>query len=141
MRLNKHLVREILLSVEKHPSGLIRPDKANFPGFDQGQVRYHFSLVLESPYARGHILPDADGETFCFELTFAGHQFLSLARDKQRWTESVNYLDKELSSYSFELLVDFLKRQERQNQTDKEFEQLEHQWVKTAYKAEDENDK
>lgn len=94
MKLDKDLVREILLDVESYPS----PDdfiKLSFEGWSDEEVSYHVMLLAEA----GLLLAIDAGGMGAFEweairLTYKGHEFVDTIRDHEVWRRTKEGAEK-----------------------------------------------
>jgi DNA-binding transcriptional ArsR family regulator len=88
MRLDKDLVREILLAVEANdddPRGWI---VLQVEGYSQSHVSYHVQLLHEAGYLEAQDLTTLDEDGYEWQpkrLTFQGHEFLDTVRDTETW--------------------------------------------------------
>lgn len=110
---NWQLIREILLFIEP----LAYPNEYVGIQLDERttmEISYHISLLRE-----GGLIEAEDVQFSCFvewhnlRLTWAGHEFLDLARDPQIWENTLAQLQK-LSSASFILFSRLLQEQAQQ---------------------------
>lgn len=86
MKLDKDLVREILLAVEaskEDPLGWIQVD---LEGREALEISYHVMLLHEAGLIVGQDLSTYDGlEWLPKRLTYKGHEFLDTVRDGEVW--------------------------------------------------------
>lgn len=86
MRLDKDLIREILLAVEASnhdPSGWM---ELEIPGHTPEEVSYHVQLLDEAGFLEAQELTSLDGcEWRPKRLTYQGHEFLDTIRDGELW--------------------------------------------------------
>jgi len=89
MKLDKDLVREILLAVEgsdRLPTGKIDLD---LPGRDSNLVSYHIMLLDEAGLLVGRDATTHDGYRWQVRrLTYRGHEFLDTIRDGEIWRKT-----------------------------------------------------
>jgi hypothetical protein len=86
MKLDKDLVREILLAVEASdhdPRGWMTLD---LPGHNLQELSYHVQLLDEAGFIEAQELSSNDGyEWQPKRLTYEGHEFLNTVRDDEIW--------------------------------------------------------
>ncbi|NNJ16344.1 DUF2513 domain-containing protein [Pseudomonas putida CSV86] len=94
MKLDKDLVRDILLAVEAHDE----PDSwlpLEIPGKSDTETSYHVMLLAEA----GLLKADDVGSMSTFEwnatrLTYKGHEFLDTVRDPEIWRRTKSGAEK-----------------------------------------------
>ena len=108
MKLNKDLVRKILLAVEAHeePEGLVALEM-NKPSAEM--ISYHVRLLDEA----GLLDAIDTGGMNCFKwqptrLTYEGHEFLNIIRDDEVW-ELIKTGAEKVSSTSLNLMLELGK--------------------------------
>ena len=107
MKLDKDLVRDILLAVEAHdePEGLIALE---INVYSAEMVSYHVRLLDEAG-----LLDALDtGGMNCFKwqptrLTYNGHEFLDIIRDDEVWKLTKTGAEKVNSSRCFDISIKF----------------------------------
>ena len=115
MKRDMDLIREMLLAIEVHPSGFA--PKIEIEGYTQEQIGYHATLLGEAGLAVIHEVtglgaksPDAR----IVRLTWAGHEFLDSAREKQIWNQAKDMV-KKVGGASIQvwliLLTELIKKQ------------------------------
>jgi hypothetical protein len=88
MRLDKDLVREILLALEAdndEPTGWI---SLKIEGHSSTHVSYHVQLLHEAGYLEAQDLTTIGPDGYEWQpkrLTFQGHEFLDTVRDSETW--------------------------------------------------------
>ena len=88
MILDKDLVREILLAVEKSNHLPIGWMDLDVPGRSKLEVSYHVRLLDEAGFIEAQDLSIASEDGFDWRpkrLTFRGHDFLETVRDNKIW--------------------------------------------------------
>lgn len=87
MKLEKELVRGILLAVESHEGSVYEAVPLAFDDFSDRHVAYHVMLLCEAGYLVGEDLScmGSDLEWEAQRLTYAGHEFLDTIRDAEVW--------------------------------------------------------
>lgn len=85
MKLDKDLVREILLAVEKDEDPFGWTD-LTFPGYAQELIAYHVCILAEGGFLMADDLSTSDGDDWrARRLTYDGHEFLDTIRDGEVW--------------------------------------------------------
>jgi hypothetical protein len=85
MKLDKDLVREILLQVEAypHPMGWV---ELSVPGHSAEEIAHHVELLDEAEFIEAQDLTTMDGYDWrAKRLTYEGHEFLETVRDGEVW--------------------------------------------------------
>jgi Hypothetical protein (DUF2513) len=85
MKLDKDLVREILLQVEAypHPMGWV---ELSVPGHSAEEIAHHVELLDEAGFIEAQELTSMDGYDWrAKRLTYEGHEFLDTVRDGEVW--------------------------------------------------------
>jgi hypothetical protein len=86
MRLDKDLVREILLAVEANDDNPIGWITLEIEGHSSVHLSYHVQLLHEAGYLEAQDLTTNDRyEWQPRRLTFQGHEFLDTVRDSETW--------------------------------------------------------
>lgn len=86
MKLDKDLVREILLAVEASEEDPLGWTELNLEGREALDVSYHVMLLHEAGLIVGQDLSTDDGlEWLPKRLTYKGHEFLDTVRDGEVW--------------------------------------------------------
>lgn len=86
MKLDKDLVREILLAVEASNEDPLGWTVLNLEGREAKEVSYHVMLLHEAGLIVGQDLSTCDGlEWLPKRLTYKGHEFLDTVRDGEVW--------------------------------------------------------
>lgn len=85
MKLDKDLVRDVLLALEAHD----KPDcwlAIELPGKSDVEVSYHVMLLAEAGMLKAHNVGSDDGFGWApTRLTYRGHEFLETVRDPEIW--------------------------------------------------------
>lgn len=86
MKLDKELVREILLAVEAAPTD-DRGAVVEIAGRDPRAVNYHVEILTEAGLLRAQEIGGLGDESWWYvdRLTYAGHEFLDTVRDGEVW--------------------------------------------------------
>ena len=106
MKRDLELCRKILLIVEAD-------DQSPFAirGFDRATLNEHVRLLAEAGLIEVTDLGDLEGDDFrCERLTWAGHDFLSSARNESVWQQVRSDLKKKAADVPFSVLSELLKR-------------------------------
>lgn len=111
MKRDLDLIRLILLDIETPRDGV--PHHAGFghlaeKGHDPETIQYHVQLMHDA----GLIVADelVPGQWWPERITWAGHEFLDLARDDARWEEAKQDINRRVGSAPFQMLRDLLAR-------------------------------
>jgi len=88
MKLNKELIREILLEVESTEDPLSLKT-LNLPGHTDEEISYHICLLAEAGFLKAHDLTTLNGFNWsATRLTYEGHEFLDTIRDNEIWRKT-----------------------------------------------------
>ncbi len=107
MKRDMDLIRLLLLETESEEP---RPD---FTGYTQQQQIYHSALLIEAGLIDGFIVNDAEGlpsGTVCRRLTWAGHEFLDVARNDSIWKQATDKLKQAGVQVTISVLQELLKK-------------------------------
>ncbi|RMP68437.1 DUF2513 domain-containing protein [Pseudomonas syringae group genomosp. 3] len=86
MKLDKDLVREILLAIEANREDPVGCITLNLEDRDALEVSYHIMLLHEAGFILGTDSSADEGlEWFPKRLTYKGHEFLETVRDEEIW--------------------------------------------------------
>ena len=86
MKLDKDLVREILLALETDDGDPFGWKDLSFGGHSQEEVAYHVCILAEGGFLTAMDLSTMDGADWRPQrLTYDGHEFLDTIRDNQVW--------------------------------------------------------
>lgn len=107
MKLDKDLVRAILLEIESWPPTQYDMRQVEIEGYDARAIGYHLMLLGEAGLL---IVEDAGciGEDLLFEatrLTYAGHAYVDNVRDPEIWRKTKAAAGK-AGSVSLKVLVE-----------------------------------
>jgi hypothetical protein len=90
MKRNMDLVRQILLALDEHETGYA-PHDLQFEGFNEEQIGYHIYIMGQAGLLEvenvGH-LDASSPSAMAMNLTWAGHEFLSNAREESNWLQA-----------------------------------------------------
>lgn len=113
MTRNMDLIRAILLDVEKRkPACGIWDAEPFFEGKDSATVVEHLNLLIEEGYLTGaaDYIPESDfSEVSNINLTWKGHEFLSLSQDSGIWKSAKDKILDAGIAFSIPLLMEYLK--------------------------------
>ena len=108
MKLDKDLVREILLQIEACPTpmGFV---ELNIPEHNHENVSYHVELLNEAGFIEAYDLTTLDGYDWrAKRLTYEGHEFLDTVRDAEIW-KATKETAKKVGSSSLQVLFEIGK--------------------------------
>ena len=89
------LIRAMLLAIEAHPSGFA--PEIEIDGYTQEQIGYHATLLGEAGLAvilDETAFRDKSPQAKVIRLTWAGHEFLDSAREKNIWNQAKDKISK-----------------------------------------------
>lgn len=115
MRLEKELVRRILLAVEASERSPYEGVELDIEGWSEAQIGYHVMLLAEAGYLVAEDI-GCIGEDLAWEaqrLTYAGHEFLDTIRDAEVWRRTKEAAAK-VGSVSLQVMVEIGKAFARQ---------------------------
>ena len=89
MKLDKDLVRDVLLALETDKGDPRALKDIEIPGFTREQVSYTIQKLTEGGMVQAHNLSDLiEYEWRATSLTYEGHEFLDTIRDGKIWKET-----------------------------------------------------
>lgn len=112
MRRDPDLVRKLLLYFEGRQSFAVDRE-VRIEGYSDDDVQYHLLLLAQS----GFITYEADRSTtnperlirvYPFGLSWAGHEFLDVARDDTAWRKATGKVAEATGGLSLDLLKELL---------------------------------
>jgi len=112
MKRDMDLLRSILIKVEscEDPSGLDRMPAVE--GYDEAEVSYHMTLLHDAGLVKA-LVSDESGapypEFLQINLTWDGHEFLSVAKDDSVWKKAREKFLIPVTKITFDLLLGYLK--------------------------------
>lgn len=120
MKRDMNLIRRIVIEVQDLPAiaGKPRdlPTLGGLNGVDPALFAAHVQLLTEA----GLVKSAMDGDdrhiprnAHVFRLTWAGHEFADSIRDETLWNRAVDHVIKPSASWTFGLLVEYLKVEAR----------------------------
>lgn len=110
MKRDMELIRNILFEVEAHDSS-----KPCFQIVD-ANCAYQVALMKEAGLVEAIVCEDQQGlptAAVILRLTWIGHDFLDSSRDNKLWKLAMDNVIKPGASWSFSILVEWLKREAR----------------------------
>jgi hypothetical protein len=111
VRRDLELLREILLTVEQAEGPFDLTD-ARLSGRSFPELAQHAELLIEAGLIKGEIVSsDSSGVPVyvrILRLTWAGHEFLAMARDEQAWRQALDSSPQGPAAVSFEVLCQVL---------------------------------
>lgn len=110
MRLEKELVRRILLAIEASDASPYDGVALEIDGWTQEQIAYHVMLLAEANYLIAEDLGGI-GDDLAWEaqrLTYAGHEFLDTIRDAEVWRRTKDAAGK-MGGVSLQVMVEIGK--------------------------------
>lgn len=111
MKRDFDLIRSILIDIEKMPAGTQR-DEFTFPGYDDAMIYQHIGLLIEADLVKGEFMLECGlghSGALVSDLTWAGHDFLDAMKDDNLWTKAKEHVIKPGASFTFDLLLEWLK--------------------------------
>jgi hypothetical protein len=106
------IIRLLLLQQESEQ------EMAELKQFDEKIVVHNLALMLDAGLIVGEMICDETGTPVAgaiIRLTWAGHDFLDSTRDPKIWTLANEKVLKPGMSWTFSLLVEFLKAEARRH--------------------------
>jgi hypothetical protein len=110
MKRDLDLIRKILLAIEQKDS--LQPQEITIDDYDPDNVAYHILLLDEAGFVKSYITEGAAGgieAALVGRLTWAGHEFLEMARNDTIWEKAKKFLKEKSVSIPFVLLIELLK--------------------------------
>lgn len=111
MKRDMDLVRGIL-------SSTVSNDKTVLTKYTPEQIGYHVAIMIDAGLIDGKASAPSGSiyptHYYIRRLTWAGHEFLEVSSDSTSWQKAKDsFIDKGVS-WSFDLLIEFLKREASQ---------------------------
>jgi hypothetical protein len=110
MKRDMEIIRQILMDIEAHD----KVDDVLKVG--DPHVAYQVALMKEAGLVEAVIVENQMGlpaGAALMGLTWAGHDFLDASRDNTLWRNAVEHIIKPGASWSFSILVEWLKQEAR----------------------------
>lgn len=112
MKRDMEVIRLLLLQQE---TGEEPPE---LKAYDEKLIVHNVALMLDAGLIVGHLAEDGDGvpiSAAIIRMTWAGHDFLDSTRDPKVWKLAKEKVLKPGASWTFSLLVEFLKAEARRH--------------------------
>jgi Hypothetical protein (DUF2513) len=105
MKRDMEIVRQILLFYEDDES-------EGLPPGDYQKITGHIIIMIQAGLLDGAIIESSEDDPFISvtRLTWAGHDFLSLARNEQVWNQAKSAVKKHLGDVSLDVLKGLLTK-------------------------------
>jgi hypothetical protein len=116
MKRDIKLIKEILCYLEASETvytEILLESYSPFPSYQDEVISYHIELMFEADYIKGHFVVENDVHIMDWgelKLTWQGHEFLSLLKDKEVLNKITSLSKEGLSSMSFAVLKDIAKK-------------------------------
>jgi hypothetical protein len=110
MKRDMELIRLMLLSFESDEE---LPEVGKYPLEER---LYNLKLMSDAGLIEAHFIPETGvpkGVTI-LRLTWPGHDFLDSTRDSKIWKKALDHIVKPGASWTFSLLMEWLKQQAHQ---------------------------
>jgi hypothetical protein len=110
MKRDMNLIRELMFYYESGEKRAAVEERA------EEEVLYHVSLLLDAGLIQGKVRRDVQGHyrhATVTGITWDGHDFLDSARDPSVWKKAVDSVLRPGASWTFGLLLEFLKAEAR----------------------------
>lgn len=113
MKRDMELIRSILLDIEERkPAYECWDPKPYLEGKDAAVVAEHMNLLISEGYLTGTVdyIPQSNRCFFsALDLTWMGHEFLSLSRENRVWKVAKDKILDAGLAFSMPLLMEYLK--------------------------------
>ncbi len=114
MKRDMDLIRNILKAVELsgNPNGMFEPIEIN--GHTKQQISYHIKILNDAGLLDAQNVSTMHPDGFQWHpgsLTWAGQEFIALANDDTIWDKAKEFILKPSASFTFDLLLEYLKAQ------------------------------
>jgi len=110
MKRDMELIRKMALAIEDSPSGYA-PDDLGIDGFTEEQIGYHAHLMIQAGLATGNdvtVMSTESPDAMLTSLTWAGHEFVEMARDETRWKKAMGIVEERGGSVTLSVLTQVL---------------------------------
>ncbi len=111
MKRDMDMIRRLVLALE---DGYLN----QLDGVDPLEYTYHAQLLIEAGLAEGALAPGQrgiPGAAVLWRLTWAGHDFADAIRNDTIWNSAKEKVIKPSASWTFGVLLDFLKLEIRRH--------------------------
>ena len=106
MKLDKDLVREILLALETDDSDPRAPKLLNIPGYTYPQIAYTVHILAEGGLVQALNASSLSGFDWRPQrLTYAGHEYVDTIRDVEVWRKTKEIANK-AGVFSLQVLIE-----------------------------------
>lgn len=117
MKRDLDLIRRILKDVEGMPAG--KPlGNITYPGYSKEIIHEHIDLLDQAKFIEVATFKAGTAKNIIKyqinRLTWLGHEFLDAAKDDSIWNKAKEKFLKPTVSFSFDLLLDWLKMKARE---------------------------
>jgi Hypothetical protein (DUF2513) len=116
MKRDIDLVKKILCHLEDSDTvytEILLESYSPFPDYTDDVVSYHLTLMHEAGYIQGHIAIENDAHIVDWgelQLTWHGHEFLSILKDKEVLNKLASISNDGLTSMSFSVIKEIAKK-------------------------------
>ncbi len=109
MKRDMDLIRKMLLTLEASETGRL-DHQLSIDGYEQDIVDYHAYLLNGSGLCEGVDMSKfgSDPRGRIIRLTWAGHEFLDVARDETRWRKAMAITAKSAGTVTIAILTQLL---------------------------------
>ena len=114
MKRDMDLSRHILQDIEKVPAGHTINQITPYPGFSAQEYIGHVDLLLDAGFLKGRVECYVTQRLQIDRITWQGLDFLQAMRDDTIWKKAKSHVIKETGSWTFSLLLEYLKMEARQ---------------------------
>lgn len=112
MKLDLHLIREILSDTEETPPGQLIHGYT-YEGRSEAEILEHVHLLIEEGYLDGEVMNGPQGFPLCctvHRLTMRGHEFIRNARNATVWERVISSARERGDSISMTVLNGLLSK-------------------------------
>ncbi|MEN2424701.1 DUF2513 domain-containing protein [Chromobacterium vaccinii] len=110
MKRDLDLIRKILIKIEEAPTGACDYE-IQIDGYDQPVVNEHLILLVEANLIKANAIVFMDGtkQVLVNDLTWAGHDFISVSQKDSVWKIAKEKVIAPGASFTFDLLKEWLR--------------------------------
>lgn len=111
MKRDMDLIRKLVITIEDHPSGFA-PSELKIEGHTEEEVSYHLWLMLQAGLIEGEDITYGGCNSpiaMATSLSWAGHEFASLARSDTVWNQAKTKIKDTVGSVSLAIFTELLK--------------------------------
>jgi hypothetical protein len=114
MKRDFDLIRRILQDIEKLPAGKTL-EELEYSEYDQDTILAHAKLLIEKGLIEGKIVGGTGWSMIRVTgLTWSGYDFLDASKDETIWAKAKVSVLKPTASFTFDLLLEWLKTQAKE---------------------------